>query len=88
MAGRFAISTTGKDAGKIYIIVGKEKERLLLADGVKYRLVNPKKKNCKHVTIPKQEVASEFVIQISEKRHGCDEAIRQYLHHLKKDNLR
>ena len=69
MNGRFAISTAGHDAGKIYIIVGEKEGRLLVADGIKYTIVNPKRKN-------------------SKKSRGCDEAIRQTLHHLIRDNLR
>lgn len=88
MNGRYAISTAGHDAGKIYIIVGNDNGVLLLADGVDRKLANPKKKNAKHIAVPKQEPAGELAAMISEKKRGCDEAIRQTLHHLNKDNLR
>ena len=51
MNGKYAISTAGRDAGKLYIIVGKEKGILLLADGKERTLAAPKKKNAKHVEI-------------------------------------
>lgn len=88
MNGRYAISTAGHDAGKIYIIVGCHEGQMLLADGVERKLANPKKKNAKHVEVPEQEETNELAVMISEKQSGCDEAIRQKIHHLKKDNLR
>lgn len=88
MNGRFAISTAGRDAGKVYIIVGNDNGMLLLADGADRTLAKPKKKNAKHVTVPKQEPAEKLAEMISGKQRGCDEAIRQTIHHLIKDNLR
>ena len=88
MNGRYAISTAGHDAGKIYIIVGYENGRWLLSDGVEHKIANCKKKNAKHVVIPNQEAPVELATIIEEKRRGCDEAIRQTLYHLNKDNLR
>ncbi len=88
MNGRFAISTAGHDAGKVYVIVGKDKEILLLADGVERKIANPKKKNKKHVSIIGHENEDELLTMISEKKRGCDEAIRQAIHHFIKDNLK
>ena len=53
--GGVAQSVAGRDKGRLYLIVGAEGEKLLLADG-KYRQVsNPKVKNKKHVRLlPKQ----------------------------------
>ena len=46
-------SISGRDAGRLYIILGAEGERLLLSDG-KYRsCFAPKKKNVKHVRLLK-----------------------------------
>lgn len=88
MSGGFAFSVAGHDVGKAYIIVGYHNGCWLLADGVERKLANPKKKNVKHVEIPKQEIREELAIMIEERQRGCDEAIRQMLHHLVKDNLR
>ena len=88
MNGKYAISTAGHDAGKIYIIVGTQDEDLYLADGVVRTLQKPKKKNAKHVEIPLQETDLELAEIIISRRTGCDEAIRQKLHHLRKDNFR
>ena len=49
--GGIAESISGRDAGRLYISLGIEGERLLLADG-KYRsCLVPKKKNAKHVRL-------------------------------------
>lgn len=88
MNGRFAISTAGHDAGKFYIIIKEKEGRLLVADGIKYKVANPKKKNAKHMIIPAQEKPTELAELIAKESKGCDEAIRQTLHHLMKDNLR
>ena len=49
--GGVAESISGRDAGRLYIILGAEGERLLLSDG-KYRsCFAPKKKNVKHVRL-------------------------------------
>ena len=88
MNGKYAISTAGRDAGKLYIIVGKEKGILLLADGKEKTFAAPKKKNAKHVEIPLQEQNEELAEMIEARARGCDEKIRQTLHHLWKDNLK
>lgn len=49
-AGQLVISRKGRDVTKVYMVVGQEKERLLLADGGKWTLKAPKRKNVRHVT--------------------------------------
>ena len=85
MNGKYAISTAGRDAGKRYIIVGNENGMLLLADGRERKLANPKKKNPRHIEIPKQEEPAELAKMIAGRQRGCDETIRQILHHMAKD---
>ncbi|MBO5341319.1 MAG: KOW domain-containing RNA-binding protein [Lachnospiraceae bacterium] len=82
MNGRIAVSKAGHDAGKAYVIVGCDREFLLLADGIGRKLGNPKRKNLRHVEVCENEEASKLKQMISEKARGCDEAIRQVLHHL------
>lgn len=86
MNGRIVISTAGHDAGKIYVIVERDDNKLFLADGIKNKLSNPKTKNKKHVSFLKEEMASEKEKMILDKSRGCDEMIRQLLHHLKQSN--
>lgn len=50
-AGGVAESISGRDAGRLYIILAAEGDRLLVSDG-KYRsCFSPKKKNAKHVRL-------------------------------------
>ena len=51
VCGGAAESLAGRDKGRLYLIVGKDGDALLLADG-KYRQVNaPKRKNQRHVRL-------------------------------------
>jgi large subunit ribosomal protein L14e len=52
MLGRAVNSTAGRDKGKIYIAVDVLKEGyLMLVDGDKRKIENPKKKKMKHLKI-------------------------------------
>lgn len=48
--GQLVVSIAGRDAGHVYIVIGQMPAKmLLLADGRERKLVNPKKKNIRHV---------------------------------------
>ncbi len=49
MLGDFALSLAGHDKGEVYVVIGREGDRLLLSDGRHHGLDNPKKKNPRHV---------------------------------------
>ena len=49
MVGTLAISKSGHDKGRIYVIVAEEGSRVLLADGELRGIGNPKKKNIRHI---------------------------------------
>lgn len=50
--GQLVCSTSGRDKDRLYLVYGSaEGNRLLLVDGDKRRLENPKKKNIKHVKV-------------------------------------
>lgn len=51
MTGMLASSKTGRDKDAVYIIIKEEKEYVYLADGLRRKLNNPKKKNKKHIQI-------------------------------------
>ena len=55
MIGMFAISKAGHDKGRMYLVVGQEKELLLLADGKTRTVDNPKRKKIKHIQIIKKD---------------------------------
>lgn len=55
--GQIVISTTGRDKGKLYLVVGKTPEgRLLLSDGRKRGMSCMKRKNFRHVKCVDSEV--------------------------------
>ena len=49
--GGVAQSVAGRDKGRLYLIVGAEGEKLLLADGKYRQFSKPKVKNKKHVRL-------------------------------------
>ena len=51
VVGGVAQSVAGRDKGRLYLIVGIEGEKLLLADGKYREAANPKTKNKKHVRL-------------------------------------
>lgn len=48
-SGMLAVSLAGHDKGKMYVVLGCEEGRYLLADGEHKLLSSPKRKNQKHV---------------------------------------
>lgn len=47
--GQIVLSLAGRDSGRLYVVLGREGERFLLADGRHRRLQDPKRKNGKHL---------------------------------------
>ena len=46
-----ALAAAGHDRGTVYLVLGEDGDRLLLADGRLRKLGRPKRKNRKHVMI-------------------------------------
>ncbi len=52
LPGQLVISRSGRDSGRVYIVVGFDGDRYVyVADGTIRRVENPKKKNIKHLGI-------------------------------------
>ena len=70
--GQLVVSKRGKDAGHRYVIVGfwgeKQKNRLVLADAVKFNVDRPKSKNPKHIT-PAPHVMNEVAVCVEAKKN-------------------
>ena len=47
--GRIVLSKSGRDAGRYFVVIGTDASMLLLADGKRRPLSNPKRKNPAHV---------------------------------------
>ncbi len=65
--GQVVLSRRGKDRGKFYVVVGFEKDRLTLADGERFNVSRPKRKNPRHVQRT-SHLAAELVELIEAKR--------------------
>ena len=46
-----AVSLSGHDKGRIYVVVEEDLRGCMLADGVHHTLARPKKKNLRHVQL-------------------------------------
>ncbi|MBQ3023333.1 MAG: KOW domain-containing RNA-binding protein [Clostridia bacterium] len=47
--GAVVVSLCGHDKGKLYVVTGKDREKVLLCDGKCKKLSHPKRKNRKHL---------------------------------------
>jgi ribosomal protein L14E/L6E/L27E len=72
-AGQLARSKQGRDKEHLYVVVGKDSRFLYVADGQKWTVSNPKKKNSRHlqlinllVTDGQQEIGNTEIIQAIE----------------------
>ena len=61
--GGVVISLQGRDEGSYYVIVEVRGDRVLVADGVKRRLENPKIKNVKHLRLLPRNISEEGIVR-------------------------
>lgn len=76
--GQVVESITGRDISTRYLIVKIQGNMLFASDGRKRKIVNPKKKNIRHVSVYKQ-VFEEIAKRIQADRKVTDEEIRSAL---------
>ncbi len=73
--GQMAISTRGRDAGTLFLIVALlNNDHVLVADGRKRTVERPKKKNRKHLALTLR-VAEEITAKLSAGDRVSDEEI-------------
>ncbi len=60
--GGAVVSLQGRDKDKYYVIVEVQGDRVLVADGVKRRLENPKIKNVKHLRLLPRNISEEGIL--------------------------
>ena len=68
-AGGIAESIQGRDAGTLYVICSVQGNDVFVADGVRRKLENPKKKNVKHLRLLPQAYEHQF-----DKAFDCNAA--------------
>ncbi|MDE6075914.1 MAG: KOW domain-containing RNA-binding protein [Clostridia bacterium] len=61
--GGVVISLQGHDEGNFYVIVEVRGDRVLVADGVKRRLENPKKKSVKHIRLLPRNISEAGIVR-------------------------
>ena len=62
MRGEYAVSLSGHDRGKVYIIIEENEKYLMLSDGKLKPLEKLKKKNPRHVQIVKKHTYNKEII--------------------------
>ena len=76
MTGKLAISKSGHDKGKLYVIVCEDRESVYLADGVIKSVSKPKKKNKKHIQII-SHIPAEVEAVLKKENGFCDLDIKR-----------
>ena len=61
MIGRIVCSKAGSDKCRLSVIVKTEKDRVFVCDGKRHKLLKPKQKNLKHLSLTETTLnASEY----------------------------
>lgn len=48
--GQIVASRAGRDVTKLYVVLSQQQGRVLLANGAKHTLLQPKRKNVRHIS--------------------------------------
>lgn len=80
--GMIVRSRSGHDKGRLYIVIGAEREDyLLLSNGKKRTLVNPKRKNVKHVQTVGKAISSQELAEVL-LRETCERERDTFIRHV------
>ncbi len=75
--GHIVVSTAGRDAGQMYVVVGRQgPDTILVADGRRRGVKRPKRKNPRHLKISDR---SAGIISPGDGRALTDEMIRAFI---------
>ena len=76
MGGQLAISRSGHDKGRVYVILKEEADNVYLADGkIRFR-EKPKKKNKKHIQVIKRLPENVMELLPQDREFGNEEIKR------------
>lgn len=78
--GQLVRSLAGRDKGQTYLVVGCDEDWILVADGRKRSIRNPKKKNSRHLQIS-HKVAADIMAKAGDQKI-TDEEIREQIRKL------
>ena len=80
MIGAIVRSDTGRDAGRLYVIVGiADDGLLLLSDGKRRRIGRPKKKRYRHITLLRDAESGSAAVTALQSRECSDRMLRVML---------
>lgn len=74
--GKLAISRSGRDKGRIYVIIKEEEADVYIADGKLRTIENPKRKNKKHIQIIKK-LPKEITEMLTQNRDFRNEEVKR-----------
>lgn len=74
--GQIVISRAGRDICRWYVVVGKEEDRVLLANGEKFTLLAPKRKNYRHISPTDTVLSVEDMETDNQLRQALDAYIK------------
>ncbi len=84
MIGQLVRSKSGHDKGNYYLVLAQAEDRLYLCDGRKRSMLNPKKKNIRHVQIV-HKVAADLMSKEQDTLPSDLEIRAALAHFLKKE---
>ena len=73
MIGRIVCSKAGRDKGNFLVVVGLEKDELLVCDGKERPLERPKRKNPKHLAVTNSYLLREQYLSNKSLRRALAE---------------
>lgn len=64
LIGRIAQSVSGRDKGTVYVITGQQDRiSVLVCDGNKRTVKQPKRKNIRHLLISDERIPDEYIVK-------------------------
>jgi len=86
--GQLVVSTAGRDTGELYVVVGQlSPTMVLVADGRRRKLANPKRKNIRHLRPLRTSATTVNSYSIVSDRL-TDATIRQIINQFVQDNIK
>lgn len=84
LIGNLALSNRGRDKGNIYLIYNASVSEVYLVDGNTRKIINPKKKNIKHIKLLDVQ-SSNIKDKIEKNLKVFDSEIYSFIKNYKKD---
>ena len=73
MVGRIVCSKAGSDKGSFLVVLNLENGRVMVADGKRYKIASPKKKNVKHIAVTGKILKGQEILTDKQLRNALAE---------------